>query len=489
LCHGQNDVPDSLLLHYYKFPQTALQAAEEMYRSAQAKHDTPLLIKSLILKTTFSLQVNRDEYPKLLKELEAYTAQEKSIPAQCILHSYLGDLYLQYYVNNSYRINQRTPLQGEIPEDINEWSGNLFQDKILSHFSASIQPGEILQRTPVKEYQTLLIPGNASDSLRPTLYDFLCHRAIEQLDQKRYYFQTTNASKSAKILGNLQTFLKMPVSIQPLDAHSHILKYWQELLRFRLQAGQENALLLADLERLDYCYRQAQQMNKDDLYLQTLATMREKYSASPMSVEIIAKEAIELYMRSLRMDNLRLYQTESVGVSSNDKEKAQALCQMGIKQFPRYNRINQLYNWLHSIQKPTLQITIPNQLYPGEKLPVKISSCNLSQVQIQLNRILTSTEKFRETKNGKVPRTTVSTSVHRLQNTLNIQDTTLFISVPKSGLYQIVLKTPKTQDSITSSFICSQLFCASQTRKQQRNFQVNDWKSGQPVKNAKIYLY
>ena len=182
LCQAQNDIPDSLLRHYYKYPKTALQAAGEMYRSAQSEHNTPLLIKSLILKTTFSLQVNRNDYPKMLKELETYTAQEKNIPAQCILHSYLGELYLQYYANNNYRINQRTPLQGEVPEDLNEWSGNLFLDKILSHFSASVQPGEILQRTPVKDYQTILIPGNASDSLRPTLYDFLCHRAIKQLD-------------------------------------------------------------------------------------------------------------------------------------------------------------------------------------------------------------------------------------------------------------------------------------------------------------------
>lgn len=489
LCQAQNNIPDSLLRHYYQYPQTALQAAEKMYHSAQSKHDTPLLIKSLILKTTFSLQVNRDDYPKMLKELEAYTAQEKSIPAQCILHSYLGELYLQYYANNSYHINQRTPLQGEIPEDINEWSGNLFQDKILSHFSASVHPGETLQHTPVKEYQTLLIPGNASDSLRPTLYDFLCHRAIEKLDQKRYYFQTANDQESAETLGDLQTFLQMSVSVQPLDAHSHILKYWQELLRFRLQEGQENALLLADLERLDYCHRRVKRTDKDSLYLQTLATMREKFSDSPMSVEIIAKEALVLHQHSLHTDNLRLYQPESVAVDKNDKEKAQTLCQTGIKQFPRYNRINLLRNRLRLIQNPTLQTTIPNQLYPGEKLPVKISFCNLSQVQIQLNRILTSTEKFRETKNGKVPRKTVSTSVHRLPNRLNIQDTTLFISVPETGLYQLVLKTPKTQDSITSSFICSRLFCASQARNRQRNFQVNDWKSGQPVKNAKIYLY
>ena len=490
LCQAQNDIPDSLLRHYYKYPQTALQAAGEMYRSAQSEHNTPLLIKSLILKTTFSLQVNRNDYPKMLKELETYTAQEKNIPAQCILHSYLGELYLQYYANNNYRINQRTPLQGEVPEDLNEWSGNLFLDKILSHFSASVQPGEILQRTPVKDYQTILIPGNASDSLRPTLYDFLCHRAIKQLDQGRFYFQPISNLEDAEALGDLQTFLQMPVSVQSLDAQSHILKYWQELLRFRLQEGQENALLLADLERLDNCHRYANWADRDSLYLQTLATMREKFSDTPMSVEIIAKEAALIQnLQTLPADYLRLHQPESVAVCKTNKEKAQALCQMGIKRFPRYSRINLLHNLLNSIQAPSLQTTIPNQLYPGEKLPVKISSCNLPQVQIQLNRILTSTEKFREAKNGKVPRTTVHTSVHRLQNHLNIHDTTFFIPVPKSGLYQIVLKTPKTQDSITSNFICSQLFCASQARNRQRNFQVNDWKSGQPVKNAKIFIY
>lgn len=487
-CQAQQTPTDTLLRHYYQYPREALQAATDMYKTAQAKHDTPLLIKSLILKTTFTLQINRDNYPQMLKETEEYISREKDIPAQCILHSYLGELYLQYYHQNQYNIRQRKAIQEEIPEDITEWSSNLFQEKILNHFSASLLPQKILQQTPVNDYKTILIHGNASDSLRPTLYDFLSHRAIDCLSANRYDFPSSLLNGNAEVLGDLQQFIQMPDTLSPLDVQSHILKFWQELLRFRQEARQENALLMADLERLNYGYGISNRTDKDSLYLQTLAAMREKYANTPMVVEVIATE-VHLLLHLPTNTDLRFFQHRSTDLPKINREKALALCQTGIKQFPQYNRTNQLRNLLRCIQAPELQIESPQQLYPGEKFPIRIHFRTLSRLNIRLKKIHASSETYRNNNKKTLPATQIQATSCRLPYDLQQQDTTIYLSVPETGLYEVTFKIPDIKDSIKQSFICSRLFCALQNSPQQRNFQVNDWKTGQPVKNAKILIY
>ena len=51
---GQTTSQDSLITYYHKYPAKALQAADELYKQSVKDNNTPLLIKSLILKTSFS---------------------------------------------------------------------------------------------------------------------------------------------------------------------------------------------------------------------------------------------------------------------------------------------------------------------------------------------------------------------------------------------------------------------------------------------------
>lgn len=490
-CPAQKSPEDTLIRYYYQYPQEALKAAREMYQSAQAEHNTPLLIKSLILKTTFTLQKDQDNYPQMLKELEEYTAQETNVSAKSILHSYLGELYLLYYRNNRYLIQQRKYLRGEAPADIAAWSSNLFGNKILEHFSASVSSSRLLQQTPVNEFQSILIRGNASDSLRPTLYDFLVHRAIDQLSQNSSYFERFSVETDMALLADIQVFLRLPVTPEPLHAPGYILKFWQELLRFRLESRQENALLMADLERLNYAYQISQNPAKDSLYLHTLETMHQKFRTNPMVVEIIAQEAA-LLLRQNPVSRIP-YHTNDIpaAVSKATREQVLALCEAGIQQFPHYNRINLLRDLRALIEAPEIQISFPQRIYPGEKLPINISSKNVKEVEIQLYRILATTEQYQNARarDTEIPQALVSSASYALPNDLVPEDTTISLSVPQAGLYKIILKAPGAPEFIHNTFICSQLFYTSQTRHQQHCFQVNDWQSGKPVSHAKILIY
>ena len=56
--YAQHSPQDTLTAYYYRYPQQAIKDAEALYRQAIKNNDTPLLIKSLILKTTFTLSGN-----------------------------------------------------------------------------------------------------------------------------------------------------------------------------------------------------------------------------------------------------------------------------------------------------------------------------------------------------------------------------------------------------------------------------------------------
>ena len=61
--YAQHSPQDTLTAYYYRYPQQAIKDAEALYRQAIKNNDTPLLIKSLILKTTFTLAIDHEDYP------------------------------------------------------------------------------------------------------------------------------------------------------------------------------------------------------------------------------------------------------------------------------------------------------------------------------------------------------------------------------------------------------------------------------------------
>ena len=98
----------------------------KMITEAIQGKNTPQLIKALISRMKEQLDVNDDDFPKLIKEVENYAAECKEPASTAVLHSMVAEMYNQYYTMNRWKINQRTDLAGYVPEDIREWTSNLF---------------------------------------------------------------------------------------------------------------------------------------------------------------------------------------------------------------------------------------------------------------------------------------------------------------------------------------------------------------------------
>ena len=272
--YAQHSPQDTLTAYYYRYPQQAIKDAEALYRQAIKNNDTPLLFKSLILKTSFTLAIDHEDYPAILSEVEKYLSQETDSAGIAVINSYCAQLYAEYYNNNSYLINQRTPVTDYIPEDIASWSSNIFVEKIKKCVAASLLPARKLQETPLSAYKAILTSLTPADSLRPTLYDFLCYRAINILLQTNTPGFAEPSSDSPLLFAPADEFIATPIPAELKGRPATILQIWQELLRFRKKQANHPAFLATDLDRLEYAKNFLSPHDRDTLYLKALQELK-----------------------------------------------------------------------------------------------------------------------------------------------------------------------------------------------------------------------
>ena len=110
-------------------------------------------------------------------------AQTSEGVEKAVVHSMLGELYLQYYQKDRWNIDQRTEMGDFVPDDMKEWTRGILLDKVVEHLNASIEEQEILEETDVESYAEVVLLGKDSRRYYPSMYDFLARRAIELLSQ------------------------------------------------------------------------------------------------------------------------------------------------------------------------------------------------------------------------------------------------------------------------------------------------------------------
>ena len=311
---------------------------EKAITDAIQTKNTPLLLQSLITRMKNQLEKDTDTFPELIKEVETYAGACPDSASVAILHSMIAEMYNNYYMQNRWIVNQRTELAGYVPEDIREWTSNLFQDKIKQELTQSLQPARLLQQTPVSQYNLILTKGKDTPELRPTLYDFLAFRAID---------------------------------IQPSD------KWYEDLIAFRRTQPEKKALLLDELDYSQYKY-DIQSTNTNE-YRNTLDSLYNVYGKEPFAAEI-------------RIAEMNLLQRERYQGNKAHQDSIQAfiysLCKESIRQYPKYERVNIFKNQLNEMETPVLNIQSDNNVYPGKNLTLQLKYFNTPQLTVRFYKCL-----------------------------------------------------------------------------------------------------
>ena len=406
--------------------------------------NTPALIQALITRMKNQLEKDVNTFPELIKEVETYAGTCPDSASVAILHSMIAEMYNNYYMQNRWNVNQRTELAGYVPDDIREWTSNLFREKIKQELTLSLQPARLLQQTPVSQYNLILKKGKDTPQLRPTLYDFLAFRAID---------------------------------IQPSD------KWYEDVIDFRRTQPEKKALLLDELDYWQYKY-DSQSTNTND-YRNTLDSLYNVYVKEPFAAEI-------------RIAEMNLLQRERYQGNKAHQDSIQALiyslCKESIAQYPKYDRINVFKNQLNEMEMPVLNIQSDNNVYPGKDLTLQIKYVNTPQLVVRIYKSLRQPEDAWRNygKNSKSMRGELVKEVTfkmNLANSYTEADSTLAIPMDRLGLYEYVITVPGKQLTVSNRFSVSRL--AALTRSQTNNPEVlvTDLESGKPIEGATVIYY
>jgi len=376
-----------------QLPESALKEVEAILAQAQKENNQAEVIKAMVYKMRFTLDKNPDEAPALIREFEAFTDKSTDPAEKALLHSMTADLYAQFYQKDAYTINIRSELTGFVPEDMKEWSKNIYFDKINSHLAASMDNPAVLQHTDALKFAVLLEKGEDSRTIQPTLFDFLGYRRIQILQSLNQIVTLRNPLTDYNYSIDVNQFISLKLdTVFNKSIENQIILTYQGLLSFQLKAGNVHALLNLNLERLEYLHSHSENAIGDSLYLGALNRLIKQYSNNELLVEVLAEKATYFLDKSnIDNENISLESKKQLAVY---KHIAYNTCSYGIEHFPTYKRIGLLINIKKEINKKELNINYNKITKLGSNLKVKINSSNISLLKLTVYRINASAMEY-----------------------------------------------------------------------------------------------
>lgn len=364
-------------------PKSASEQVGLILQKAIKEKNTPQVIKALIHEGKYDLSVDGQNDSLIFNNLKEMLEKSSNKVEKSVIHSMLGELYLQYYQRDQWTVNQRTELGDFLPSDMKEWTRNNFYDRITEHLNASITSEDELVAVNTELYSEIIETGKDSRRFFPSMYDFLARRAIELFRQIDTDEDLTRTLKKKNILPESlftpsEQFIEIDFSPKSTEYNLWALETYKKLIRSLSARGLKNSVLLTDLDRIEYLsqLQTTYASNIQPLFSKLL----EEWEGNEFSVEIVDKIA-----------SMNLYE---IGVSRSDnlaadqkKEKLYNLLKEYINWYPDYERISLLENHLQRLTNPSFTVRGNSTFSIKKEKKVKASYRNLKSLTAKLYRI------------------------------------------------------------------------------------------------------
>jgi uncharacterized protein YfaS (alpha-2-macroglobulin family) len=267
------------LLFKKNLPKSALAEVRLILSKAKKEGHDAQVLKALVYMIGLQEETREDNQLKGIRETEAQMAGMKE-PSLSILKSLLAGQYKSYYDEIRYELYERTTTVQFKKEDIATWTAEDFHKRIAGLYHESLAAKKLLQGTKVDAYEPVLLKGTLR-ALRPTLYDLLANEALEYFLQSDVDINTP--AFTFEIIENeafapAERFARHRfITNDTLSFEHGALQLYQELVRFHLDDAKPDALIDADLSRLEFVHRNFVGEDKDSLYEAALQAIITRY--------------------------------------------------------------------------------------------------------------------------------------------------------------------------------------------------------------------
>lgn len=361
-------------------PKSALKIVDSIYLKAKSDSNTVQLIKALLHKAKYIGQLDEDGAKTSIALMESETTSLPDSIAASISHSLLGELYYNYYMMNVWEINQRTPIQNNAVIDIDSWSARDFLQKSRYHYEASISNSR-LKTAKVSDYTVLLTDEMNSDSLRPTLYDILAHRAIDHFMNTGSDLDESDESlilDDRSLFSYTTDFLKARVP-EEISSKQKVIQLFKDLEKFNLENNGTKAWIDVVQKRLQYIYEHFTGAEKEYEYEKSLNDWIAKTSKDRHTAPF-----------QLLLANLFLQQGSQNAEQPGDSKvkanllKAFKLYELILQENKNTNEAKQAANQIKNIKTPYLQAQAEQVNLINKPFRILITYKNITKINIKV---------------------------------------------------------------------------------------------------------
>lgn len=376
-------------------PKSALEIVKQIYEDAKKDNAQSQLIKATIYLGNLQNENREDNSVLSISELEKEVATAHE-PSKSILINILATAYYQYYQNQRWLLYNRTQTVDFKKEDIATWGMQDFHEKIGSLYMSSLQSEEALKKTKLSEYDAIITKGNVQ-KLRPTLFDLLAFKALE------YFSSNERNIKKAAYSFELNTssaFLPASEFIQQkfetrdtTSLEFHALLIYQKLLAFHIHDKELDALIDADIARLQFVNQKSVHPETSRLYYAALHHLADQYGTSPAAAQAW------FLTGQWHQGQGEEYNNSRDSTLRFEKQKAVAIYEKVVKENPETEGGMNAFNALIGLRQKTFQLTTEKVNIPDLPFRVLVDYTNMSQLSFKLVKV---TEKIKaELTNGQ----------------------------------------------------------------------------------------
>ncbi|MBC3783638.1 alpha-2-macroglobulin family protein [Spirosoma utsteinense] len=513
-------------------PKSALAIADRIYKEAKVARNYPQVAKAALYKTIFRTYSDEEVYVQLVSSLRTDIVETPE-PARSVLQSVLATVYWEYFQQNRYKFYNRAIIgrattgkaganppakPAESTADFTTWDAHRLMGAMTTAYLASVEAKDLLQKTPVTDYDVLLNTGDAdARALRPTLYDLLAHRAIDFFKNTEYDLLKpvfTFSINQPEYLTGPDIFAKLKIESQDsVSGRYQALLLFQQLLAFHLADARPDALADADVERLAFVHRHSVVPGRDSLYRQVLEGQMAAFKNQPAEA-VYAYELANFLANSDKNRGPLDKGDDNPGLGQPDParwyyKQAAAICRDLIKRFPGTLSAKQAESLLARLLKVSYSIEIEQVNAPGQPFRMLVNYQNTRVIKYRLVRVsIADMEAYRNGEGDENQRRKRFAALLKrpiaLENTVSLPDdgdlNRHSVEVPLSGLpigqYVMLTTQDDTFREITESvqyatFTVSALGYVQMPPAQRmvnEIIYVTNRQTGEPVKNAEVTL-
>ncbi|KAB1067490.1 TonB-dependent receptor plug domain-containing protein [Tamlana haliotis] len=498
LTQAQNQYPDLWkkveAFELEGLPQSALKTLKTIEKKAKRAENHEQIIKVMLFKSKFNLILEEEAQLQIINDFKSEISKNEA-PTKNVLENILAHLYWQYFNENKDQFYSRTKTSKKVnAEDFRTWDLQTLFHEIHVHYQSSLQDEALLKQASIEQYSVIIKKQGNSTALRPTLFDFLSHNALEfyetdetSITQPAYKFEIDQSEylSSAEQFSKLQIESKDSTSLQ-LNA----LKIYKALIKFHLNDKTFEALSDVDIQRINFVYDHATFDNKENLKLEALK-MASKTITNHDSAGLYNFEIAKIYYK----------QSESYSSQINEENRWKAkealvLCNEIIKTYPESRAAEKCVVLKSKINKFHVEITsesyIPNRKASRLLINYKnIDTLDFQVYKLSKTQVKTFTGLYR--KDQKLSfldeLSPLESWTSKLRNEQDFQTHTTEVVVPKldNGNYVILARVKKDEDTFAFTTIQVTDFALVETESTAfKIFQIINRNNGTPITKAQI---